>query len=144
MKHTGRLYAIPLTLLVVGIAALVGGCGQKPFSIPERKICAQIDGSGNPVDARETFSTTDSTVYVWFRYSGAKPSQVVKVRVQYKDPTGVEATEETQTELKAGSGSASAQLNPPEGEGLAPGTYIVEVMNESDIAYGGPVTFRVE
>ncbi len=138
LRRCGVLSAFMMTL------AVLSGCAQRPFAILDRRVCSSVDTAGKPGPEATKLTPQDKVVYVWFRYTGAKPGQAVKVKFKYTDRTGVKASEEVRTELKPGLDVAAAQLKPPGGEGLTPGKYEAEITNDSDVAYGPALTFEVQ
>jgi hypothetical protein len=132
-----------LSAFIVALAVL-SGCAQRPFAILDRRVCSSVDAAGKAGPPATKLTPQDKAVYVWFRYVRAKPGQAVKVRFKYADRAGVKATEEVRTELKPGFGVATAQLKPPGSEGLVPGKYEAEITNDTDVAYGPPLTFEVQ
>ncbi len=145
MKPPAWLRRSCLFLLVIAaVLALLPGCGKRPFSIIESRVCKEVDASGKPGPQATSFSPEDKMVYVWFRYAGAEPGQQIKVQLAYTDEAGNRSEEQIETELKPGDSVGLAQMAPREGERLAAGTYEAQIMNEKDIGYGAPMNFTVQ
>ncbi len=145
MEPRARLPRSCAHLLVVAAVLLAfPGCGKRPFSIIESRVCKEVDATGKPGPQATSFSPEDKTVYVWFRYAGAEPGQTVKVKFTHTDEAGTRSEDEIETELKPGDSMGMAQMAPREDERLASGTYEAQIMNEKDIGYGAPMNFTVE
>lgn len=133
-----------LPLVATAMLAVSPGCGKRPFSILEARVCKEVDATGKPGAQATTFSPDDKMVYVWFRYAGAQAGQKVKVKVAYTDEAGTQSEEGIETELKPGDSVGFAQMAPREGERLASGAYEAQITNEEDIGYGAPMNFTVK
>jgi len=142
MRHRSQLRILTGGLAAIAVVALLAGCSSKAFTIRDRKVCKDIDATGNAVEPTTSFTTADSKACVWFEYANAAAGQVVKVKFKHTE-SGTESTEEVQTKLTAGSGRAAAELRGLDGGTLAAGSYNVELTNEADVAYGAPMTFNV-
>jgi len=135
----GRMVLLLLPLALLALA----GCAKPTFSLVEKRVCKGVDGAGNPQPETTTFAPADGRVCVWFRYRGAGPKQIVKVKFAYVDDAGTESKQEVPKELKPGNGTGMAELTGPEGGALTPGKYTVELTSESDVAYGPALNFTV-
>jgi hypothetical protein len=144
MSRRALLRSSPRLLAFAAAVVLFSGCAERPFTIVDRRVCQTVDGTGKPGASFDRFTTQDKVAYIWFSYDRAKAGQVVKVKFKYIDPTGTEAAEEIRTELRPGSGTATAQLRPFGGLGLVAGKYQAEITSDSDVAYGAPLTFEVQ
>jgi hypothetical protein len=120
------------------------GCGKRPFSIIESRVCKTVNAAGQPGPQATSFTSDERRVYVWFRYAGAVAGQTIKVKFTHTDEAGNKSNGEIEAELKPGDSVGYAQMAPVEGQRLAPGTYEAQLTNESDIGYGTAMVFTVE
>lgn len=145
MTQRAWLLCTCVQLLLVGAVLVVfPGCGDRPFSIVETRVCKTVDAAGKPGPQATTFAAEDKMAYIWFEYTGAKPGQKIKVKFTHTDEAGNRSEEEIGAELKEGGSVAVAQMAPQEGDSLTPGAYECQITNESDIGYGAPMAFTVE
>jgi hypothetical protein len=145
MMPRARLAGTPLYLLVAAAVLVASpGCGKRPFSIIESRVCKTVNATGQPGPQATSFTSDERTVYVWFRYAGAIADQKIKVKFTHTDEAGNKSNDEIEAELKPGDSVGYAQMAPVEGQRLASGTYEAQLTNESDIGYGAAMAFTVE
>lgn len=145
MEPRARLLRSCAHLLVVAAVLLaLPGCGKRPFSIIESRVCKEVDATGKPGPQATSFSPEDKLVYVWFRYAGAEAGQKIKVKFIHTDDSGTRSEGEIETELKPGDSVGVSQMAPREGDLLTPGAYEAQIMNDKDIGYGAPMNFSVQ
>jgi hypothetical protein len=145
MMPWARLARTSLYVLVAAAVLVASpGCGKRPFSIIEARVCKTVNASGQPGPQATSFAPDERTVYVWFRYAGGTAGQKLKVKFTHTDEAGNKSEDEIETELKAGDSVGYAQMAPAEGDRLVVGTYEAQITNESDIGYGAPMNFTVE
>jgi hypothetical protein len=145
MEPRARLLRSCAHLLVVAaVSVALPGCGKRPFSIIESRVCKEVDAAGKPGPQATSFSPEEKIVYVWFRYVGAEPGQKIKVKFTHTDAGGTRSEGEIETELRPGDSVGVTQMAPQEGDRLTPGAYEAQIMNDKDIGYGAPMNFSVK
>ena len=144
MKHRSWACVLAFPLVLCVALVVVGGCAKPIFTVVDKKLCKGVDGSGKPLEPTTVFAPADGRACLWFSYRNAGAGQVLKAKFTHVDPLGTEATDEVETELKAGSHSGVVELTGQDGAPLAAGKYTVELKNQSDVSYGPPLSFTVQ
>jgi len=143
MRHNGWAYGCGLLLLLAALL-LASGCAKPTFSVVEKRVCAGVDGAGNPQQEKTTFAPADGRVCLWFRYRNAAAGQVIKAKFTHVDEVGNESAQDFEIKLNAGSHTGVAELTGENGGPLTPGRYTAEIQNQSGVAYGPALAFNVQ